>query len=124
MRVEFKHADGSPTPASATPPLRGVGARLIAELQALAGGRGELVEHRQRPWASVTFSGARHELAWRFDGAEAVAAGERMIADVEQHEFAIPRQLVADVAVVAVDHRLLPQPSLAVRLEVLLLEDG
>ena len=103
---------------------RGAGARLLAELRDLADGYGTLVAHRQRPWASITFNGERHELSLRFDGAAAAAAAERLIAEVGEHEFVIPGQLVADVAVVEVDHSLVPEPLVLVRLDVLLLEEG
>lgn len=123
MLVEFKSAD--PVTPAPTPPVRdrSVGARLLAALHALAGGQGELLEHRQSPWASVTFSGTRHELALRFAGSEALAAGEEFIAALPEHEFTIPRQLVADAAVIAVDHVLHPAPLLDVRCELLLLDE-
>ena len=103
---------------------RDPGARLIAALEHLAGGRATLLRHRQRPWASITFSGTRHELNFRFSGAEGVATGEAFLADLPDHEFAIPRQLVADVEIKAVDHVLVPQPELTVELELLLLDEG
>ena len=40
------------------------------------------------------------------------------------HEFTIPRQLVADAAVVAVEHTTLPEQRLEVTAELLLLEDA
>jgi hypothetical protein len=97
--------------------------RLREALMELAGGRARIVSHRETAWASVTFAGARHRLELLFEGAEAVAAGELFIAALPDHEFAIPRQLVADVAVMEVDHRLDP-PRLAVSIELLLLEDA
>ena len=124
MRVEFKCAEEAGPVPPAIPRRRGTGARLVAELLALADGHGELLEHRQRAWASVTFSGTRHEIALRFAGEDAVAAGERLIAEAGEHEFAVPGQLVADVAVVAVDSMLLPEPATTVRLEVLTLEES
>ena len=111
MGPDFKHA-------------RGVGARLVAALEALGEGRATLLEHRQRAWASVTFCGARHELAFGFDGAEAIAAGEALIERAPEHEFEIPGHLVADVVVIEVEQSLLPHPRMTVRLEVLTLEDG
>lgn len=111
MGPDFKHA-------------RGVGARLVTEFDALCEDHATLIEHRQRAWASVTFSGTRHELAFAFEGAEAVGAGETLIDRAPDHEFAIPGHLVADVAVVEVEHAMLPEPRMTVRLEVLTLEDG
>lgn len=97
---------------------------LISAVTDLAGGKAELLRHVEQPWASVTFSGTRHTMALAFTGAEAVAAGEGFIAALPEHEFTIPRQLVADAAVVSVEHTTLPEPKLTVEVELLLLEDG
>ena len=82
-----------------------------------------ILSHEEKSWASVTFAGARHRLELLFDGAEAVQAGELFIAFLPEHEFAVPRQLVADAAVTAVEHRLDP-PRMVVSCELLLLEEG
>jgi hypothetical protein len=97
---------------------------LLAAVMELAEGKARLLRHAERDWASVTFSGTRHTLALSFAGAEAVAAGERFIAALPDHEFAIPRYLVADAAIVSADHELLPDPRLTVECELLLLEDA
>lgn len=97
--------------------------RLREQVLELAGGKAEILSHDERSWASVTFAGTRHRLELAFEGAEAVEAGERLIAFLPEHEFVIPRQLVADAAVTAVDHRLSPQPRLAVTCELLLLDE-
>lgn len=97
---------------------------LLSELMTLAEGRAELLRHAERAWASVTFAGTRHTVTLCFTGAEAVAAGEGFIAALPDHEFTIPRQLVADAAVVAAEHTALPEPRLEVTAELLLLEDG
>ncbi|AKM10128.1 hypothetical protein [Croceicoccus naphthovorans] len=97
--------------------------RIEAALRALSGGHGRVVIHREVPWASITFSGSRHTLSLTFSGAEAVEAGERMIADLPDHEFIIPGQLVADAQVLSVDHAMLPEPVLRAEVELLLLED-
>ncbi len=101
---------------------KGASERLREALVALAGGHAQVIAHRQKNWASITFAGSRHTLELAFAGAEAVAAGEAFIAELPEHEFAIPRQLVAEANVVAVDHRLDP-PHLTVTCEVLMLED-
>ncbi len=103
---------------------RSITERLRAALLALAGASGEVLVHREKPWASITFAGSRHTLSLRFAGAEAVAAGERFVAALPEHEFAIPGQLVADATVSEVEHRLLPQPQLVVGCELLLLEEA
>jgi hypothetical protein len=64
-----------------------------------------LEEVRSRSWASVTFAGARHELAFRLegDGAEAVAA--RFVAGLDAAEFALPGHVLADIALVDEERR-------------------
>lgn len=97
---------------------------LLSALLELAGGKAELVSHSERNWASVTFSGTRHTAVLSFTGPEAVAAGEAYLEALPEHEFTIPRQLVADATIVAVDHTTLPEPRLEVTAELLLLDDA
>ena len=54
----------------------------------------------------------------------AVDAGARFIADLPEHEFAIPGQLVTEAPVTEYEERLLPAPRLVVACELLLLEEG
>jgi hypothetical protein len=103
---------------------RGAGMQLISALMTLAGGCAELICHSEHPWASVTFSGSRHTIKLAFAGSEAVTIGELFIAALPDHEFTIPRQLVADAAVVSAMHMMLPEPHLEMEIEVLLLEDA
>jgi hypothetical protein len=98
-------------------------AQLLSAVMRLAGGKAELLRHSERPWASVTFSGTRHTISLAFNGAEAAHAGEAFVAALPDHEFTIARQLVADAAVIAVDHEMLPVPRMVVEAELLLLED-
>ena len=70
--------------------------KLIAALVARAGGEGEVLQACSRPWASATFVGARHAIRMLLSE----AAADRLCEGLEEHEFAIPRHLVADVAVV------------------------
>jgi hypothetical protein len=112
--------------ASMKSPLRarrGTGERLREALIALAQGKADVLAHSETNWASITFAGARHRLELAFEGADAVDAGELFIAFLPEHEFAIPGQLVADAAVLEVDHRLTP-PRMTVTCELLLLEEG
>jgi len=97
---------------------------LLSALLELAEGSAELVRHAERSWASATFSGARHTVVLSFTGADAVAAGERFIDALPEHEFAIPRHLVADATVSRVDHSLLPDPRLEVEVQLLLLDEA
>lgn len=102
----------------------GPAARLREALALLGCDRGQVLRHHEKPWASITFEGARHTVELRFAGAEAVAAGETLIAALPDHEFAIPGQIVADATVTAVDHALVPEPALTVTCELLLLKDA
>lgn len=102
---------------------RSTGERLREAVLALAGGHGEVLHHGEAAWASITFAGTRHRLRIVFTGAEAVAGGEELVAALPEHEFAIPRQLVADASVTGVESTLVPEPVMVVECELLLLED-
>ena len=106
------------------PPRRSISDRLREALMELGDFRGQVLSHGEKTWASITFAGARHTLTLLFAGADAVEAGERFIAALPDHEFAIAGQLVADAAVTEVEHRLLPAPRLVIHCELLLLEEG
>ena len=106
------------------PPHRSPGDRLREALMILGDHRGEVLAHREKAWASITFAGSRHTLTLLFAGDEAVAAGERLLAALPDHEFAIPGQIVAEALVVEAEHRLLPAPRLAITCELLLVEDA
>lgn len=103
---------------------RGVAARLRTALSGLTPGHGAIVRAAERAWASVTFEGARHTFEIAFEGCEAIAAGERLIAELADHEFFVPGHLVADARVAAVDHRLVPSPRMVVTCELLVLKDA
>ena len=106
------------------PTRRSTWLHLLAALMELGEGQAELVSHAERGWASATFAGARHRVRLRFTGAEAVEAGERFIDGLPEHEFTLPRQLVADATITAATHTALPQPCLEVEAELLLLDDA
>lgn len=116
--------DHDPPRRRPAPPQRSTGDRLREALMALGDFHGQVISHSERAWASITFAGARHTLALLFAGEEAIEPGERFIAALPDHEFALPGQLVADAAITQADHRLLPTPRLVVQCELLLLEDG
>ena len=96
---------------------------LRRALVALADGHGELVTHTERSWASVTFTGARHTLRYRYSGEAAVAAAERMIDALPEHEFTLPGVLVADAQVTSVEIAIVDRVA-TVDMELLLLEDN
>ena len=122
MRIDPTLAHGGSAPVARNP-RAGPWMQLLSALLELAGGQAELLRHSEQPWASVTFAGSRHVLAFAFAGDAAIAVGEAFIAALPDHEFAIPRQLVADAAVTRVEHALLLQPRMEVEIEVLLLEE-
>jgi len=105
-------------------PRRTVADRVREALMKLAQGHASLLTHEEKAWASITFSGTRHEVMLDFDGAEAVAAGEEFIEELPEHEFRIPGQLVAEAAVREVDHRFGADERLVVTAVLLLLEEG
>lgn len=109
------------------PPLRtrrSAGDRLRDALMKLSEHRGQIITHTEKAWASITFAGTRHGISLVFVGEDAVEAGERFVAILPEHEFAIPGQLVADAGIVEVEHRLTPSPRLVVQCDLLLLEDA
>ena len=72
-----------------------------------------------------------HYLRWHPPFAQACVrrSGRRrdwrnVVAELPEHEFAIPGQIVADAAILEVEHRLLPEPRLVVQCELLLLEES
>ena len=98
---------------------------LVWALIALAGGYGRVLEHDERPWASATFSGVRSTVTLEFDGGKAVEGGERLIADLSDHEFVLAGWLVVDATIVHVLHVWAAStPRLMVEAELLLLREG
>lgn len=104
-------------------PSRASAQRLREAVMALTEGKAELLRHRETSWASITFSGTRHHLELRFSETEGIEAAERFIEALPEHEFTIPRQIVADAAIRNVKQAMLPQPELLVAVELLLLEE-
>ncbi len=112
----------APAPA-ALRPRRTLADRVRAALLGLTGGRGTMLEHSEKAWASITFAGTRHEVVLEFCGPEAVAAGEELIERLPDHEFTLPGQLVADATIAKVDHRFGAMERLEVTAVLLLLEE-
>ena len=98
--------------------------RVRQAIIVLAEHQGQVITHTEKTWASITFAGTRHSVALLFAGEDAVEAGERFVATLPDHEFAIPGQLVADAGIVEVEHRLSPSPRMVVQCDLLLLEDA
>ena len=102
----------------------GASGHLRDALTALGEGCGTVTRQSERPWASITFEGARHAFEIVFEGCEAVSAGERFVVALPEHEFVLRGQIVAEAAITGVDHTLLPEPRMTVTCELLLLKDA
>lgn len=81
-----------------------------------------ILAHKVTPWASITFSGTRHELELEFTG-DNIALGEDLIDDIETLGFEIPDHIVADASINKIDHGFGPNERLAVTLVLLLLKE-
>ncbi|MEP0190557.1 MAG: hypothetical protein ABJP70_08040 [Erythrobacter sp.] len=128
-QFETKSADpiASPVPTSRARryrPKRTTADRVREAILTLAEARADLLSHEESAWSSITFSGTRHEMLLDFNGAQSVAAGEEFIANLPDHEFRIPGQLVADATVRSVDHRFGEDERMVVTAVLLLLEDA
>ncbi|MEO0418943.1 MAG: hypothetical protein AAF249_08765 [Pseudomonadota bacterium] len=130
--IETKSADasvGAQAGASEKPrplryhPRRSTSDRLRDALLTLAHNQGAITKHEEAPWSSITFTGSRHEIVLEFDSHDAIEAGETFIAELPEHEFHIPGQLVADASVREVDHRFGAEERMVVTCVLLLLED-
>lgn len=130
---ETKSADEPPAPPQKPPktqvarryrPRRTTSDRVREAVLTLAEGRADLLTHEETAWTSITFAGTRHEIMLDFQGAEDVAVGEEFIANLPEHEFRIPGQLVADATVKEVDHRFGADERMVVTCVLLLLEES
>lgn len=73
-----------------------------------------------RPWASATFTGARHSFALLLSGPAAAEQATRLGAEVGEVEFTLPGHLVADIAIV---RRSDGAEGAALEIEALTIED-
>ena len=58
-----------------------------------------LSEFHSTDWCSLTFAGERHRIDLRIPGPDAAAIADALTRDLPEAEFAIPRQIVADIGV-------------------------
>lgn len=75
-------------------------AGLLRALLARAGvdrNRILLTDFRSVDWNSLTFSGERHSVSLRIPGPGAEAIAQRLADGLEEADFAIPGQIVADI---------------------------
>ena len=59
-----------------------------------------LTEWRSVDWQSLTFVGERHNIVLRITGPNSDAVAQRLTAGIGDADFAIPGQIVGDIAVV------------------------
>jgi hypothetical protein len=59
-----------------------------------------LSNFRSTDWNSLTFAGERHEIALRIPGPGAAAVAALLMDGLEDADFVIPGQIVADIALV------------------------
>lgn len=123
-QIEIKSAPLTVGAPAALRVRRTLADRVRAAVMAITGGAGTVIAHGEKAWASITFAGTRHEVVLEFCGADAIAAGEELIERLPDHEFTIPRQLVADATITKVDHRFGAMERLEVTAVLLLLEEG
>jgi hypothetical protein len=95
-----------------------VGEILILQIQGLTGPDIKIARKRERPWASITFSGTRHYIEISPASGRIEHAADQFIKKLPSHEFELPGHFVADLLVR--DHA--PQDS-AIIVEVLTIHD-
>ncbi|MEL6877550.1 MAG: hypothetical protein AAGL68_05560 [Pseudomonadota bacterium] len=105
-------------------PRRTTSDRVREALLVMCEGHANLLTHEEKPWASITFSGSRHEVMIDFDGIPACKVGENFIAALPDHGFTIPGHLVADATISSVESNYTPEPRMVVTAVLLLLEDA
>jgi hypothetical protein len=105
-----------------SPPLTDPTSALLRAIRLnLHGFSGLVVEEiTSRSWASVTFNGARHELAFRLEGPGAEQAADRFLANLDVAEFELRGHVLADIVLVSEDRR---PGCVRIGLEALTVED-
>lgn len=73
--------------------------RALLERAGVARDRILLTNIRSADWQSLTFVGERHDIQLRIPGAASGAIAERLCLGLEDAEFDIPGQIVAEIAV-------------------------
>jgi hypothetical protein len=98
--------------------LRALGASFAAFK-----GQFRVDELSSRAWASVTFSGARHKVAFTLEGEDASAAAEAFLARIGEAQFELRGHILADVALIA-EERAPEGDRASIRIEALTVEDN
>lgn len=81
---------------------RDVGCHLVEQIRALVGPDYAVKIVRERSWASITFSGTRHNVAiqsLKGEGRGNTALSHSSVAQIGSHEFDLPGHFVADVLI-------------------------
>ena len=81
-----------------------------------------LTDYRSSDWQSLTFVGERHEMRFRVPGPDAQKTYEALTGNLTDDEFAIPRQILADIAVFGAPTTE-PDGSISFALEALTIAD-
>ena len=81
------------------PPRRDPHTRVIAQLLELAGPESSVIATSVRPWASATFTGARHKIVLCFGGDEQEQRAAEFASSLPEAEFTIAGHVVADACV-------------------------
>lgn len=89
---------------------------------ALAPFNPQITAHRVTPWASITFSGTRHEIDFLFTS-DNIVNGEELIERLPDQEFTIPGHLVCDADISSIDHQFGKNETLKVTATLLLLDE-
>jgi hypothetical protein len=97
--------------------------RALGEHFGHFGGLFRVDELSSRNWASVTFSGARHTVAFSLEGEGAAEAADAFVAHMAEAEFDLRGHIVADVAL-AGQERSAAGDCIRLRIEALTVEDN
>jgi hypothetical protein len=81
----------------------------------------DLEEIVTRSWASGTFTGARHELAFQLVGEGAEMVADAFVAVLDRAEVAMRGHLLADIALLSQERR---DGVVKIRIEGLTIEDA
>jgi hypothetical protein len=76
---------------------------------------------QSREWASITFTGARHEITIRLGGPDAEATADRFLQNLDAAEFRLRGHILADIALVTLERT---DHGVRLHLEALTVEDG
>ncbi len=78
---------------------RDPGSSIADQIRVLAGGRVRVILARERPWASITFTGTRHSFVVERTDATTPDDMENLARALPEHEFAMRAYFLADILV-------------------------